>query len=93
MEKWSNYGVKGYLVLIADQQGGPPTEAACKKFREDHELEMTLLIDPTGATAKYGTMESSYVLNSDATLMYFQKGDWLVGIEKELEKVLGVEME
>lgn len=93
MEKWSKYGVKAYVVLIADQAGGPPSQAACKKYREDHGLGMTLLFDPTGQTGVYGGMETTYVLDSDAKLTYTQKGDWMVGLETELEKVLGFEME
>ena len=92
-ESWANYGVKGYLILIADQQGGPPNEAACKKYREDYQLGLTLLYDPTGATAQYGGMETTYVLDSDAKLTYVQQGDWMAGLQSELEKVLGVEME
>ena len=92
-DKWSNYGVKGYLVLIADQQGAPPTEAACKKYRDDYNLGLTLLYDPTAITSQYGGMETTYVLDTDAKLTYKQQGDWLAGIEGELEKALGFEME
>ena len=60
-ESWASYGVKGYLILIADQQGGPPNEAACKKYRDDYQLGLTLLYDPTGATAQYGVMETTCV--------------------------------
>ena len=93
VDKWSKYGVEGYLILIADQQGGPPGEAACKKFREDYGIEITLLYDPEGLTAPYGSMEMTYILNSDAQITYEQFGDWMAGLETELEAVLGVDME
>jgi len=93
-EKWSKYGVKAYFIMIADQQGGPPSEAACQKFRDDYDIQGgTLLYDPTGISAQYGGQETTYILNPDAQLTYVQQGDWMAGIEKELEKVLGVEME
>ena len=92
-EKWSNYGVEGYLILIANQQGGPPTEADCKKYRNDYDLGITVLYDPAGATAAYGGMETTYILNGDAGLTYMQLGDWLPGLENAIEDVLGFEME
>jgi len=92
-EKWSKYGVEGFVVLVSDQQGGPPGEAACQKFKEDFGLELTLLYDPAGLTAPYGTKEMTYVLNTEAQLVYEQFGSWMAGIETELEGVLGFEME
>ena len=92
-EKWSKYGVKGYLILIADQQGGPPTKGACKQYQNDYGIEIPLLFDPEGLTKQYGTMETTYVLDQDAVITYEQFGDWLVGLEKEIEAILGFEME
>ena len=92
-EKWSKYGVKGYFILIANQQNMAPSAADCKKYREDYGLDVTLLYDPTGATSAYGGMEMTYILDRDAKITYEQYGDWLVGLEKQLEKVLGVEIE
>ena len=93
-EKWSKYGVKAYLIMIADQQNQPPSAAACQKFRDDYKIDgITVLYDPTGISAPYGGMETTYILDSDAKLTYTQKGDWMAGLESELEKVLGVEME
>ena len=92
-EKWSKYGVEGYLILIADKQRMPPTKAACRQYREDYNIQIPLLFDPSGLTTQYGTMETTYVLNQDAVITYEQFGDWLVGLEKEIEAVLGFEME
>ena len=92
--EWEEHGVKGFLIMIAGQTGGAPTQADCKKFRKDHEITgMTLLFDPTGSSAPYGGQETTVVVDSDARITYIQQGDWLVGIKKALEANLGYEFD
>ncbi len=80
--------------MIANQTGGAPGEADCKKFREDHNITgMTLLFDPTGSSAPYGGQETTVVVDSDARITYIQQGDWLAGLKKALEENVGYEFD
>jgi len=93
-EEWEQHGVEGFLIMIAGQTGGAPTQADCKKFREDHEIiGMTLLYDPTGSSAPYGGQETTIVMDSDARITYTQQGDWLLGIKTALEANVGYEFD
>ena len=92
--EWEEHGVKGFLIMIASQTGGPPSQSDCKKFRSDHGITgMTLLFDPTGSSAPYGGQETTVVLDSDARITYTQKGDWMAGIKKALEANVGYDFD
>jgi len=87
-EEMQPYGVKGYVILMSDQFGNPPTEQACKKYRKDHDLTLTMLYDPTGKSGIFGGMETSMVLTPDTTIHFKVVGKWWAGIKTAIEEVL-----
>ena len=92
--EWEEHGVKGFLIMIANQTGGAPSLADCKKFRNDHGIKgMTLLVDPTSSSAPYGGQETTIVVDTDARITYIQQGDWLAGIKKALEANVGYDFD
>ena len=85
------YGLQAYVILMADQLGGPPTQAACKKYRTDHDIQMPMLYDPTGMSSIYGGMETSMVITPSGVITFKATGKWWAGIRSAIEDVLGIE--
>ena len=69
-------GLAGYLILIADDQGGPPTSAFCKQYQANYGFKkLQLVYDPTGATGTYGPKETTVVTNSQGLIEHKSFGD------------------
>ena len=69
-------GLKGYLILIADDQGAPPTSAFCKQYQSNYGFKkLQLLYDPTGATGTYGPKETTVVSSADGFIAHKSFGD------------------
>lgn len=69
-------GLVGYLILIADDQGQPPTSAFCKQYQANFGFQkLRLLYDPTGATGTYGPKETTVVTNADGYIAHKSFGD------------------
>ena len=56
-------GIKAWVIIIYNSNGGPPDAEYCKAFQETHGLEMEVLYDPTGASMVYGDKETSVISN------------------------------
>ena len=69
-------GLVGYLILIADDNGDPPTSAFCKKYGQDYNFaKLQLLYDPIGVTGSYGPKETTVVTNSEGFIEHKSFGD------------------
>ena len=69
-------GLAGYLILIADDQGDPPTSAFCKQYQATYSFQkLRLLYDPTGITGTYGPKETTVVTNPEGLITHKSYGD------------------
>ena len=68
-------GLEAYVILIQDDQFQYPDAAYCEKYKKQHEIEMRMLFDPTGATSIYGGKETSIITNEAATIVYEAHAD------------------
>ncbi len=69
-------GLAGYLILIADDQGDPPTSAFCKQYQATYGFQkLKLLYDPTGITGAYGPKETTVVTNPEGLITHKSFGD------------------
>ncbi len=89
VEKYEDQGLKGYLVILQDNLGNPPSLAFCKMWQAQNNLKMTVLIDPALKTGIYGGKETSLVTNEEGVIVYKTHGDYWQTLEKEIVDELG----
>jgi len=88
-EEFIPHGIEGFVILLSNQWGETPTATDCKKYVADHDLTMTMLYDPSGASTIYGGMEISMVMDPAAKITFKVQGKWWAGIRNAIEDVLG----
>lgn len=73
-EAHAGEGLVAYAILISDAFGNPPTAHDCRAWRDEKQLEMTVVYDPTGATSDYGAKETSVVTDPRGTIVFHATG-------------------
>ena len=68
-------GLVGYLVILEDKQGNPPTSLFCNQWKSQYNPSLKLLIDPKGVTGIYGPKETSLVINERGKIVFKYHGD------------------
>ncbi len=91
MKKYQDEGLMGYLVLLQDNQGNPPTTAYCKLWQAQNKPAFKLLIDPLLKTSIYGGKETSLVTNEKGRIVYKTHGDYWQTLEAKIVEELAVQ--
>ena len=87
-EAFKEQGYKSSVILIYDQNGGPPTAEYCKAYKKGHGLKMRVLYDPLQATAIYGDKETSIVSNEAGVIVYRAESAILDALQGVIEDEL-----
>ena len=86
--EYEDEGLVGYLVILQDNLGNPPSLAFCKQWQAQNKPSLKVLIDPTLKTHIYGGKETSIVTNEEGHIVYKVHGDYHIQLEQVIVEEL-----
>ena len=85
-------GLQNMIILLYDNQGAPPTQAFCKAYRDQYNIQIPLYFDAEHKMKIYGEHETNLILNESGRIVARIIGDSnqvFSAIEAELEAGVG----